>query len=41
MAKFTDQEWEEYLEKYQPDFEGDPEHLRILLEKGEKYEQHC
>lgn len=34
MKKFKDEEWEEYLKKHQPKFEGNPEHLRILLEEG-------
>ena len=28
----TDQEFNEYLEKYQPEFEGNKEHLKILIE---------
>ncbi|WDP88513.1 MAG: pentapeptide repeat-containing protein [Desulfobacter sp.] len=34
MPKFTDQEWEEYLKEHQSGFEGNPEHLRVLLEQG-------
>lgn len=34
MKKFTDGEWEEYLKEHQRKFEGNPEHLRILLEEG-------
>ncbi len=33
-TKFTDTEWEKYLKDHQPNFEGNPEHLRILLEEG-------
>lgn len=32
--RFTDTEWEEYLKEHQPDFKGNSEHLRILLEDG-------
>nr|WP_319495364.1 pentapeptide repeat-containing protein [uncultured Desulfobacter sp.] len=34
VKKFTDEEWEEYLKVRQTGFEGNPEHLKILLELG-------
>ena len=34
MKKNTDEEFGKYLKKHQPEFEGNKEHLKILLDQG-------